>query len=68
LKYSVKKDQYVARNVVEATMVSSNNIESLRIAKSCLSMNRRTIRRAFERRKLLDSQEIGHKWVKGNKT
>jgi hypothetical protein len=63
LKYNVGKDQYVVRNVVEADVVSSNNIKNLRVAKSCLGMNRRTIMRAFERRKFIDSHEIGHEWV-----
>jgi hypothetical protein len=68
LKYNVRKDQYVVRNVVGVVVVSSSNIESLRVAKSCLGMNRRTIKRDFEKRKLFGSQEIGHKWVKGNRT
>jgi hypothetical protein len=55
LKYGAGKDQYVAKNIIEAAMVSSNNIESLRATKSCLGMNRRTIKRSFERRKLFNS-------------
>ncbi len=64
LKFGIEKDKYVGQNAIEVVVMSSSGPKSLQATKSCLGMNKRTIQRAFRQRKLLDSQEVGHKWVK----
>jgi hypothetical protein len=46
LKFGIKKDKYVGRNVIEVVVVSSSGPKSLQAIKSCLGMYKRTIQRA----------------------
>jgi hypothetical protein len=62
LKYAIKKDKYVIRNVVEAIVVSFGDLNSLQAKNRCLGMNKIIVHRVHQRRKLIDSQEIRHKW------
>jgi hypothetical protein len=59
LKYGAGKDIYVARNVVEAIVISTSSSTSLRVVGNCVGLNRRTLRRAFHQRQLLDAKEKG---------
>jgi hypothetical protein len=65
-KFGIKKDKYVVRNIVEAIVVSSGGLNNLQARKRCLGMKKIIIHRVHQQRKLIDFQEIGHKWVKAD--
>lgn len=64
LKYGIKKDKYVVRNVAKVIMVSSSGLNCLQARKRCLTMNKIIVHRMHQRKKLIYFQEIGHNWVK----
>lgn len=67
LKYGVGKDKYQARNVIEAAVISVGDSRSVQAAARCIGMNRRTLRRAVQRRQLLNSGEKGVLWAKSDR-
>lgn len=66
LKYGVGKDKYIARNVIEAAVISVDDSRTVLAASKCIGMNRRTLRRAVARRRLLNQQEQGVLWGKSD--
>jgi hypothetical protein len=50
---------YVARNILEAIVTSTSSSTSLRVVGSCVGLNRRTLKRAFHQKQLLDAKEKG---------
>lgn len=67
LKYGVEKDKYLARNVIEAAVISVDDSRSVLAASRCIGMNRRTLRRAVSRRRLLNEREEGVLWCKSDR-
>jgi hypothetical protein len=67
LKYGVGKDIYAARNVVEAIVISTSSSTNLWVVGSCVGFKRRALRRAFHHKQLLDANEKGEWWVKGDR-
>jgi len=67
LKFGKGKDKYVARNVVEAAVVSTTSGSNMLGAGKCIGLNRRSIRRASHRRQLLDAKEDNECWAKGDR-
>ena len=67
LKYGVGKDKYVARNVIEAAVISVDDSRSVLAASRCIGMNRRTLRRAVSRRRMLNEREEGVLWCKSDR-
>jgi hypothetical protein len=67
LKYGIKKDKYVVRNVAKVIVVSSSDLNCLQAGKCCLIMNKIIVHRMHQQKKLIYSQEIGHKWVKADR-
>ncbi len=66
MKHGVGKDIYVAQNVIEMAIVSTSSSTSLGAMKSCIGLNKRTLRRGFYRRQVLDVKEEGEQLVKGD--
>ncbi len=54
LKHGVGKDIYVAQNVIEVAIVSTSSNTSLGATRSCIGLNKRTLRRGFYQRQVLD--------------
>ena len=67
LKYGVGRDRYVARNVIEAAVISVDDSKSVQAASKCIGMNRRTLRRAVKRRRMLNDREEGVLWAKSDR-
>ena len=64
LKYGVGRDRYMARNVIEAAVVDVKDARAATAASRCIGMNRRTLRRAIARRRMLNVREQGVLWSK----
>lgn len=64
LKYGIGRDRYLARNVIEAAVISIGDERCMRAAATCVGMNKRTIRRAIQRRSLLNDRSDGEVWAK----
>jgi hypothetical protein len=64
LKYGRGRDKYLARNVVEAVVISEEDPRRMRAAAKCIGMNSRTVTRAVRRRSLLNRRVEGVKWAK----
>jgi len=65
LKYKTGKDQSLARGVIEAAVMSVEEDERcIKAAATCIGMNRRTLRRGFERRRLLNAESDGELWAR----
>ena len=67
LKYGVGRDKYVARNVIEAAVIHVADSKSTQAASKCIGMNRRTVRRAVKRRRMLNAGEEGVRWAMGDR-
>ena len=67
LKFGVGKDNYLARNVVEAAVVSATSGSNMMGAGKCIGLNRRSLLRASHRRQLLDAKEESECWAKGDR-
>ena len=66
LKFGIGRDKYLARNVIEAAVISVRDARTGQAAAECIDMNRRTIRRAVSRQQLLHNREHGVVWAKGD--
>jgi hypothetical protein len=64
LKYGVGRDGYLARNVIEAAVISVGEEECMQAARTCVGMNKRTVHRAVERRRRLNRRANGEVWAK----
>jgi hypothetical protein len=64
LKYGIGRDRYLARNVIEAAVISIGDDRCMRAAGRCIGMNRRTLRRAKQRRDLLNKRSDGEVWAR----
>lgn len=64
LKYGIGRDRFLARNVIEAAVISIGDERCMRAAATCIGMNKRTIRRAIRRRSLLNDRTDGEAWAK----
>lgn len=64
LKYGIGKDRFLARNVIEAAVISIGDDRCMRAAATCVGMNKRTVRRAIQRRSLLNDRSDGEVWAK----
>lgn len=64
LKYGIGRDRFLARNVIEAAVISIGDDRCMRAAGRCVGMNRRTVRRAMQRRDLLNKRSDGEVWAK----
>lgn len=64
LKYGIGKDRFLARNVIEAIVISIGDDRCMRAAATCVGMNKRTVRRAIQRRSLLNDRSDGEVWAK----
>lgn len=67
LKYGVGRDRYVARNVIEAAVIDVEDSRAAIAASRCIGMNRRTLRRAVARRRMLNVREQGVLWSKSDR-
>jgi hypothetical protein len=64
LKYGNGRDHYMARNVIEATVISVGDNQCLKGCSQYIGMNKRTLRRAVSRRTLLNDGVHGCRWAK----
>lgn len=64
LKYGIGRDRTLARNVIEAAVISIGDERCMRAAATCVGMNKRTIRRAIQRRTLLNQSSDGEVWAR----
>ena len=64
LKYGIGRDGYLARNVIEVAVISVGEEECMQAARTCVGMNKRTVRRAIKRRRRLNQQANGEVWAK----
>lgn len=64
LKYGIGRDKKLARNVIEAAVISLEDERCFQAAASVIGMNRRTIRRAKDRRSLLNAGVDGELWAR----
>lgn len=64
LKYGIGKDRTLARNVIEAAVISIGDDRCMRAAATCVGMNKKTIRRAIQRRALLNQSSDGEVWAR----
>lgn len=64
LKYASGKDMRLARNVIEAGVISLGDDQCAEAAGACVGMNKRTLRRAVARRRLLNEGAEGEVWAK----
>lgn len=67
LKYGVGRDRYLARNVIEAAVISVKDDECIQAAARCIGMNRKTLRRALKRRHSLNQGVEGEMWAKNDR-
>ena len=64
LKFGIGKDRTLARNVIEAAVISIGDERCMRAAANCVGMNKKTIRRAIHRRALLNQSSDGEVWAR----
>jgi hypothetical protein len=57
------RDKALARRVIEAAVISLDDVEDMRAAASCIGLNKRTIRRAVARRRSLNISTLGENWA-----
>jgi hypothetical protein len=67
LKYGNGRDQYMARNVIEATVISVGDNQCLKGCSQYIGMNKRTLKRGVSRRTLLNEGVQGSRWAKSNR-
>jgi predicted ATPase len=67
LKYGKGKDQMLARNVIEAAVISIDDDKCLKAAARCIGFNKKTLRRAVSRRHDLNNKTAGSIWAKGER-
>jgi hypothetical protein len=67
LKWGHGKDQYLARKVLEATLISVEDAKTRRVAADYVGMNKSTLRRAIKCREGLNGRINGKKWAKGDR-
>ena len=67
LKIRKGKDKYVARNVVEVSIVSTASGSNMLGVWKCIGLNRIALLRASHRRQLLDAEEEYECWAKGDR-
>jgi hypothetical protein len=67
LKWGHGKNQYLARNVLEAAIILVEDAKTRRAAADCVGMNKRTLRRAIKHREGLNRRINGEKWAKGDR-
>ena len=63
LKYAKGKDHRIARNVLEAAVISLEDADCVEAALTCVGMNRRTLRRGVLRRSSLNVGIPGEVWA-----
>jgi hypothetical protein len=59
LKYDHRKDQYLARTVLEAIVISMEDRKARKAALYCIGMNKRTLQRAIKHRQVLNDKVVG---------
>jgi hypothetical protein len=64
LKFGFGRDKKLARNVIEAAVISLQDERCFQAAATAIGMNRRTLRRAKERRSLLNTRVDGELWAR----
>lgn len=64
LKYAVGQDQRLARNVIEAAVISTEENQAAEAAIRCVGLNKRAVRRAMIRRHLLNESVEGELWAR----
>ena len=63
LKFAKGKDHRIARNVLEAAVISLDDADCVEAASTCVGMNRRTLRRGVLRREKLNAGVMGEVWA-----
>lgn len=63
LKYAKGTDHHRARNVIEAVVISLDDVDCVEAASTCVGMNKRTLRRAVLRRRSLNEGVPGEVWA-----
>lgn len=63
LKYAKGKDHHIARNVLEAAVISLEDADYVEVAATCVGMNKRTLRRGVLRRCSLNAGVQGEVWA-----
>ena len=63
LKYAKGKDHHIARNVLEAAVISLEDADCVEAAATCVGMNKRTLRRGVLRRSSLNAGVHGEVWA-----
>jgi hypothetical protein len=61
LKDGRGRDKYLTRNVVEVVVISGEDPRRMRATAKCIGMNSRTVTRAVQCRRLLNSRVEGEK-------
>lgn len=64
LKYGIGRDRFLAKNVIEAAVISIGDDRCMRAAATCVGMNKKTVRRAIQRRSLLNKRSDREVWAK----
>jgi hypothetical protein len=67
LKYGHGRDRRLARNVIEAAVISVGDKHYLKAASRCVGLNRRALLRGLQRRELLNDKVPGEMWVKSDR-
>ena len=63
MKFGSGRDKALARRVIEAVVISLDDVEGMRAAASCIGLNKHTICRIVARRRSLNISTFGESWA-----
>jgi hypothetical protein len=67
LKWGRGKDHFLARNVLEAAVILVDDSKTRKAARKCVGLNKKTLRRALQRRQELNGMTCGENWAIRNR-